>query len=85
MTAHLTDSPTTASDDDALLGGVAAGPLEAWQQPALLSPPPRSAPPRTLRAREVQRQVGLAAIAQARQALAEASRRAREASHPHAA
>lgn len=54
-----------------------------WQQPPLLPQPPRVPRPRALRSSERQRQVGLAGIAQARAALAEASRRAT--ARPHAA
>lgn len=85
MTAHTAEGSPTGPPNDALLGLPDAVAIEAWQQPPLLSPPPRSVQHRALRSSERQRQVGLAAIAQAREALAEASRRAREASHRHAA
>jgi hypothetical protein len=91
MTAHTGQGHETSTDlsktellstTSASTTSSASGPDEEWQQPPLL--PSVGRPVRRLRPNERQREVGLAAIAQARAALADAARR-QASSHPHAA
>ena len=79
-TAQTSKSTVPALMDNA--GPVPASGDEHWQQQALLACPPRTSP-RAARPSERMRQAGLVGIAQARAALAEASRRA--SSHHQAA
>lgn len=84
MTVHPgQDSFSDLTNTELLSTSTASGHDEEWQQPPLLPSVGRPVS-RRLRPNERQRQIGLAAIAQARAALAEAARR-RDSSHPHAA
>lgn len=85
MTADTSEDTVTALSQAEAMDADARR-REEWQQPTLLPSPSRQRPrARSSRANEHIRQIGLVGIAQARLALEEASKRARQSAEHRAA